>query len=107
MRNETNDSPFCRLHGHESTILPLIASYAGSSGWSRAKLEESKDALQNAIERFNGNDGSYFGDLQGEIDDGDDDDSYELEVIGEDEEDGQDEEDGEIIDSESSDEGDY
>jgi len=52
LKNECNVSTFCTLRGHESTIIPLVATFACSTGWSRMKLEEAKEVLQDAIDRF-------------------------------------------------------
>ncbi len=102
MKNGTNLSPFCSLRGHEATILPLIAAYAGSIGWSLQKLQEAKAVLKDAIDRFNV-DGASGDSFYGEGDDGDDD-SYEIEI----EEDDNEEEEGNSEDGASdSDDGDY
>jgi hypothetical protein len=78
MKDTNSLSPFCSLRGHEFTILPVIAAFAGSTGWSLRKLEESKTALKDAIDRFNV-DGASGDSFYGEVDDGDDD-SYEIEI---------------------------
>jgi hypothetical protein len=102
MKNANNPSPFCSLRGHESTVLPLIATYAGSVGWSLQKLQEAKAVLKDAIERFNV-DGASGDSFYGEGDDGDDD-SYEIEI---DEDDNEEEEEHSEDGVSDSDDGDY
>lgn len=102
MKNANNPSPFCSLRGHESTILPLIATYAGSVGWSLQKLQEAKTVLKDAIERFNV-DGASGDSFYGEGDDGDDD-SYEIDI---DEDDNEEEEEHSEDGVSDSDDGDY
>lgn len=102
MKNGDNLSSFCSLRGHETTILPSIATYAGSTGWSLQKLQEAKTVLKDAIERFNV-DGASGDSFYGEGDDGDDD-SYEIEI---DEDDNEEEEDNTEDGGSDSDDGDY
>lgn len=40
------DSPFGLLSGHESSILPLIAAFAGATGLSLTTCVEVIDALE-------------------------------------------------------------
>lgn len=107
IKNPSCDSVFGTLRGHESTILPVIAAFAGSTGWSLKKLKEAKTVLSEAIERFNfdgGSENSFYGE---EVDDdGDDDDSYEIVDDGEDSHDERDEQNmNELVDTD--DDGDY
>jgi hypothetical protein len=107
MRDASSDSPFCALRGHESTILPVIAAFAGSTGWSLQKLVDAKKVLQDVIERFNVDGGSEDG-LYGDLDDEGDDDSYD--VDDDDNDDGsRDERDEEHLDAlvDTDDDGDY
>lgn len=78
MKNANTLSPFCSLRGHESTILPAIAAFAGSTGWSLRKLEESQAVLKDAIDRFNVDGASGDDSFYGEVDEDGDDDSYEV-----------------------------
>ena len=43
-------SPLCNLAGHEISILPIIAAFAGVSGWSAQKLEDIVGILEDATE---------------------------------------------------------
>lgn len=71
MKKANGTSPFCTLHGHESSIMPVIGEVAGASGWPLQNLEEMIEILGDVIEHFNGDGGGAESD--GEDDDVDND----------------------------------
>ena len=83
MKNAKRVSPICALRGHELTILPAIAAFAGGRGWSREKLYRVRTFLECAIQRFNVDDAIGQDDDEiDEDDDDEDDDSYEVDDDG-------------------------
>jgi hypothetical protein len=78
MKNPNSISPICSLRGHESTILPVIAAFAGSRGWSLRKLNEARNVVEDAIQRFNEDNGSGHDDVDEIDEDDEDDDSFEV-----------------------------
>jgi len=53
MKRANSGSPFCALRGHESSILLVIAGFAGAIGWPLQNLKEAIETLEEIIERFN------------------------------------------------------
>lgn len=52
MKGMDSVSPFCILCGHEASILPSIAAFAGARGWSPQTLKEAIAVLQQAIAHY-------------------------------------------------------
>ena len=59
MKQASPDSPFGLLSGHEASILPFIAAFAGATGWPLATCVEAIDALEEAIEYYQTDDNLY------------------------------------------------
>lgn len=52
MKQANSVSAFGILLGHESSILPAIAAFAGATGWTRQTIQEAIAALEEIIEHF-------------------------------------------------------
>lgn len=53
LKKKRSTSPIGALGGHECSILPIIGSFAGATGWSENTLEEALDALDEVSSVFN------------------------------------------------------